>query len=387
MREVAESKCSAWPVVRLACLVPILVGSIGAQLPPAIQIDRLLLQAERQSGNGDTAAAIDTFDQILELSRRHGLDVPAAFWFKDAQLAEQAEAYSRAVESVTRYLSLAGQDAPNYVEALQLLDQAEVSHRQQLEAEARRRAREEAARRRAEEAEARRGAEREAARRRAEEAEAQRRAQQARAQRAEVAWRQLETSFDVEDLESYVREFSGSAYDIAARARSVALRAPRADENGWTDLHFAAAVDLPDLVRHFVRRGGKVDAELKRDGRALSRGLARTLEQLGRNFRGWTRDGETPLHVAAVVGARAAAAALIAAGADVNRGTKFDWRPLHYAAWVGAVDVIEVLAANGAAVNARTDEVDQPGRTALGIALEFGNPEAAQALRARGGRR
>ena len=199
----------------------------------------------------------------------------------------------------------------------------------------------------------------------------------------------IRTSVNVRELEAYMQQFPASAYRDAARKRVIVLQAPKADENGWTTLHYAAALNLPDLVRHLAGQGGRVNATLRDDGIALGGDLGRTLQDLGvwQRFSDWTRDGETPLHVAATVGARDAAAELVAMGADVDRGTKFDWRPLHYAAWADAANVIELLVTNGADIDSRTDEVNRPGRTPLEIAEASGNPRAASVLRALRARR
>ena len=352
----------------------------GAQLPVGVEVERLLIRAERQVAAGDYGAAIATFDRVLEVYRENRNQVPAEFWVNDARLAQGAGLHRRAEDSITRYLQMTGQDGEYYWQALELLDTAQERWRTQLEADVNRLVEETEARRRAEEAEARRLREEADLRRRAEEAETLRNAQ-------EADWRRVRGSFNAADLEEHIREFAASPYREAARTRVTVLRAPRSDENGWTRLHYAAALDLADVVRHLVRRGAHVDAELKRDGRALSGGVTGSLGEMGRNFRSWTRDGETPLHVAAVVGARDSTAALIELGANVGRGTKFDWQPLHYAAWADAVDVIQVLLANGADINDRTDEVDERGKTPLAIALEFGRRAAADMLRARGARR
>ena len=111
------------------------------------------------------------------------------------------------------------------------------------------------------------------------------------------------------------------------------------------------------------------------------------LREAGLDFDTWTRDGETALHVAASVGAREAVLELLAAGANREAGTKFDWRPLHYAAWANAGDVVEALLTYGADIDPRTDEVNRPGRTPLQIAVEAGSSDAEQVLRAYGASR
>ena len=159
------------------------------------------------------------------------------------------------------------------------------------------------------------------------------------------------------------------------------------DENGWTDLHYAAALNLPHVVSDLVNEGANVNARIRDDGNRLSRRLIRELRTLGHDFDQWTRDGETPLHIAAFVGAREVAVQLLASGADSEAGTKFDWRPLHYAAVANAHGVVEALLEHGAEVQPVTDEVDQPGRTPLRLALQGGSREVAAALQAGGATR
>ena len=96
-----------------------------AQLPPAIQADRLQVQAERQVREREYSAALETLDRSLALREEHGLEVPESFWFQRAEVSMNAGLYAQAVESATRYLEAAGQDGERYRAALELLDRAE----------------------------------------------------------------------------------------------------------------------------------------------------------------------------------------------------------------------------------------------------------------------
>ncbi|MCE2486014.1 MAG: formylglycine-generating enzyme family protein [Desulfurellaceae bacterium] len=107
-----------------------------AQLPPDIQADRYLIQAERHIGTGDYTAAKATLDRILELQAEHDLALPEAFWFKHAQVSHQAGDHAEAVESVTRYLTTAGCEGAHYREALELLDRAEAEAEVEAERQA-----------------------------------------------------------------------------------------------------------------------------------------------------------------------------------------------------------------------------------------------------------
>ena len=121
------------PLYRLCGLLLAVLMSVAeaaAQLPPAIQADRYLIQAERHIGNGNYAAAKAALDRLLELQAAHDLALPEAFWFKHAQVALQAGSHAEAVESVTRYLTTAGREGAHYREALELLDRAEAALRE-----------------------------------------------------------------------------------------------------------------------------------------------------------------------------------------------------------------------------------------------------------------
>ena len=94
-------------------------------LPPAIQVDRYRLQAERQMESGDYAAALETLEQVLTLQAEHELELPEGFWVQRAEVALEAEAYDIAITSATRYLEVAGQEGEDYTVALELLLDAE----------------------------------------------------------------------------------------------------------------------------------------------------------------------------------------------------------------------------------------------------------------------
>ena len=147
------------------------------------------------------------------------------------------------------------------------------------------------------------------------------------------------------------RQFGGDATFalLLRRPPSASYR----DENDWTDLHHLAVLNLPHLVSALVGAGGDVNARLRDDGKAISGELRRTLRKRGQHFGTWTRNGETPLHLAALVGARETAIALLAAGADLRSRTPLNWTPLHYGVVADARGVVRLLLARGANVEAR----------------------------------
>ena len=118
----------------LVLAVLMIVVEAPAQLPPAMQADRYLVEAERHIETGDQAAAQAALDRILALQAAHDVVLPEAFWFQYAQVAYQAGLYAAAVEAATRYLTTVGRDGAHYRAVLELLDRAEAA-RQRIEAE------------------------------------------------------------------------------------------------------------------------------------------------------------------------------------------------------------------------------------------------------------
>ena len=121
----------------------------GQELPPEIQVDRLLVQSEREIGDGEYWSAVNTLQQALETYQEHGLEIPAMFWFRQASAFQHTGLHTRAVEASTRYLQEAGRQGDHYRAALELLDAAEVSLAEARREEARARAASERAEREA----------------------------------------------------------------------------------------------------------------------------------------------------------------------------------------------------------------------------------------------
>lgn len=123
-----------------ALTVVFATGSAAQELPPEIQVDRLLVQAEREIEDGEHWSAVGTFERILALCEEHGLEIPTEFWFRQAGVLQGAGLHERALEASTRYLREAGREGEHYQAALELLDAAEVSLGEAQREEARLRA-------------------------------------------------------------------------------------------------------------------------------------------------------------------------------------------------------------------------------------------------------
>ena len=84
------------------------------------------------------------------------------------------------------------------------------------------------------------------------------------------------------------------------------------DANGWTNLHYAAALDWPATARALLAAGAPWDARLRADREPLSPRLLGVLSECGQDrFRLLRRHGATPLHIAAVADACEAVGVLI----------------------------------------------------------------------------
>ena len=193
------------------------------------------------------------------------------------------------------------------------------------------------------------------------------------AQRESAFWTSIAGSSDPANYETYLRDYGNGVYRELARNRAAELRtsletqelsallgrepsASRADENGWTDLHYAAILNLPHVVTHLSNAGARVSAGLNNDQAPIVGSLQSALRRKGHDLDGWTRDGETPLHLAAWVNASAAVERLIAHRAAVEAKTHFGWTPLHYAAFGKATEAMQALISGGANRQARNND-------------------------------
>ena len=120
-----QSAATLWRIA--VAILPLILGvsPLPAQeLPPEIQVDRYMVQVDRQIRNEEFAAALRTLDRVLELYETYEIVIPTSFWMKRAEVAMGAERHVEAMESAARYLEVAGRDGEQYDEALDLLDRA-----------------------------------------------------------------------------------------------------------------------------------------------------------------------------------------------------------------------------------------------------------------------
>ena len=220
-------------------------------------------------------------------------------------------------------------------------------------------------------------------------------------------WRTVKDSQDPADLRAYLEQYREGTYRALAQNRLrdlVERRLAAVDagnlreylgrelsptavgEHGWTDLHYAAASNLPDVVEALLDAGADIGAgtTLAEDGETgLSDALHQFIVSLGFEVGFWfgpsPGQGITPLHVAAWGNARDAALVLIEHG-DVEQKDESECTPLHWAAFGNARNVALELIARGADVNAKSDY----GNTPLHWAASSNAREMALELIARG---
>ena len=138
----------------------------------------------------------------------------------------------------------------------------------------------------------------------------------------------------------------------------------KTEAEGWTDLHYAALLDLPGVVAALCDAGMDPDTRLKDEGWGsdFSEDLIQTLAALGHEDFGYTAiHSQTPLMIAAGADARDAAAGLAACGADVNAKASPSGRTaLHSTGFENFLDVAKLLIDRGADVNAADSDDETP---------------------------
>lgn len=126
--------------------------------------------------------------------------------------------------------------------------------------------------------------------------------------------------------------------------------------DGWTPLHVAAFFGQEELALKLIERGAEVDA---RSTNAMK---------------------NTPLHAAAAGRKLDLVRLLLQEGANANASQEGGWTALHAAAQNGDREIVELLLANGADLNARADNQ----QNALDLALLKGRQDVAKLLGALG---
>ena len=108
-------------------IVVLLLGATPsvAQLPPEILADSHLLRAEQAIRDEDPTRARAEIDQIILLGRETELDLSDEFHLRHSKVAAAAGLPDRALEAVMKYLTSAGREGEHYVEALELMNQAQ----------------------------------------------------------------------------------------------------------------------------------------------------------------------------------------------------------------------------------------------------------------------
>ena len=96
-----------------------------AQLPPDVQADRYLMQAQAAMENQDLARARVGMEKVLELQTEQGLQVPVEFYFRHSLVLYLSDFQGRALRSVRRYLEEAGREGEHYRSALGLMKRIE----------------------------------------------------------------------------------------------------------------------------------------------------------------------------------------------------------------------------------------------------------------------
>ena len=100
---------------------------VSARISPNIRADAHLASAEKAIGDGDLDRARIAIQDIRKLLQQHELDLSETFHFRFAQAANSIELPEQALESVMKYLAVSGREGQHYVEALELMNRAQVA--------------------------------------------------------------------------------------------------------------------------------------------------------------------------------------------------------------------------------------------------------------------
>ena len=162
-----------------------------------------------------------------------------------------------------------------------------------------------------------------------------------------------------------------------------AWSASHVEENGLTDLHYAAVLNRPDLARRLLDAGASIDAPFRPGGnrgqlmealRAFDAPVAgEAVSELG-----WTL--VTPLALSVFVGAGDVAELLLDRGANIE-AVYLGYGPLHAAVDSGSVAMVELLLDRGANIEA---EDGISGNRPLHAAVDSGSVAMVELLLDRG---
>ena len=94
----------------------------GAQLPPRVVLDQLLLRTERLLEADDLDGAVEAMEEASALAAEHELELPPDFRFEHARTEFAVGLLGAAKESVTAYLAVTSREAESYLEAVALLE-------------------------------------------------------------------------------------------------------------------------------------------------------------------------------------------------------------------------------------------------------------------------
>ena len=130
------------------------------------------------------------------------------------------------------------------------------------------------------------------------------------------------------------------------------------DENGWTPLHWAAALGNLDALIALLQKGADSNARAKGDGSLISESALRVFWEFGKEdfLEGWWNESDTVLLAAVYSNNPNIIFALVQSGADVNASSSGLVTPLHEAAGIGALQAVVALAESGANLESRDDE-------------------------------
>ena len=94
----------------------------GAQLPPQVLLDQLLLRTERLLEADDLDGAVEAMEEASALAAEHELALPPDFRFEQGRTEFAVGLLGAAKESVTAYLAVASRAAESYLDAVGLLE-------------------------------------------------------------------------------------------------------------------------------------------------------------------------------------------------------------------------------------------------------------------------